>query len=224
MSETEYITVEDHQKSLAAANQEIERKDLTIRNLQSALVAAGHDADCPVVHDGSMDCVPGTCPAYTPNNHAGTMVEQLRQQVHDLRAVVEKYRTVTDDILALVVGTERLSAALNWTEADRKTPNGRQCYEGNEENKRRCKRIRAAFTFDKSTLGGQQGETEQGGEGAKNELRMIMQDLFERREYSRCFYDDDGDCAPWKTCRESFPDCPLVKLAIITDFPMTETD
>lgn len=30
-----------------------------IANLQSALIAAGHTGDCPVVHAASVDCVPG---------------------------------------------------------------------------------------------------------------------------------------------------------------------
>lgn len=53
-------------------------------------------------------------------------------------------------------------------------------------------------------------------------LKSIVQELFERQEYRRCFFDDEGDCAPWKNCLEDNPNCPLVRLALIASFPMEE--
>ena len=37
-----------------------EAAETEIANLQSALIAAGHDVDCPVVWGASADCVPGS--------------------------------------------------------------------------------------------------------------------------------------------------------------------
>jgi len=44
---------------------EVERLRVDKQNLQSALIYAGHEDDCPVVHAASMDCVPiGNCADY----------------------------------------------------------------------------------------------------------------------------------------------------------------
>tara|TARA_R100001086_G_scaffold146208_1_gene77302 strand:- start:436 stop:690 length:255 start_codon:yes stop_codon:yes gene_type:complete len=52
--------------------------------------------------------------------------------------------------------------------------------------------------------------------GALPELRSAVIEIFERREYSPCWYsgesnsdDPYGDCANWTTC---VPHCPIVKL------------
>jgi hypothetical protein len=47
-------------------------------------------------------------------------------------------------------------------------------------------------------------------DGGKNAspLRAIVADIFERREYAKCWFAD-GDCANWIGCN---PDCSLVKL------------
>ena len=58
----------------------------------------------------------------------------------------------------------------------------------------------------------------------QEQLFKIVEDLFTRSEYRRCFYCDDGDCAPWKQCSELFPSCPIVLLAIEAGYPMTLED
>lgn len=41
------------------------------------------------------------------------------------------------------------------------------------------------------------------------QLRPIVIEMFECREYAPCWFDSDSDCANWTGCN---PDCPLVKL------------
>ena len=108
--------IAERDQSLAAAKREIERLKA---------VARQHEEDCA--------CLP-------EDMSVTETVTALRQQVHDLRAVVEKYRT------AARPAVEVLDNCGCEVEAGR---------------------LQNAINFDSATLGGQQGQTEKGGQGVE---------------------------------------------------------
>jgi hypothetical protein len=81
-------------------------------------------------------------------------------QLAALRAVVEKYRVALDGLYALVQ---------HETDLPKGAANGVVSDSGTDEGVWRAGEIienaRLALTFDRQTLGGQQGQTEPGGEG-----------------------------------------------------------
>jgi hypothetical protein len=54
--------------------------------------------------------------------------------------------------------------------------------------------------------------------GQRPDLRPLVVDIFERREYSKCWFAD-GDCGNWTECN---PDCSLVKLRELAGIEPTE--
>jgi hypothetical protein len=52
----------------------------------------------------------------------------------------------------------------------------------------------------------------------REDLRHLVIDIFERREYAQCWFAD-GDCGNWIGCN---PDCSLVKLREMAGIEPTE--
>ena len=70
----------------------------TIQNLQSALIAAGHDPDCPVVHGASAECVPGRCASYHGRVEADRHPDAVEHERDKYRAKYELAMVLIRDL------------------------------------------------------------------------------------------------------------------------------
>jgi hypothetical protein len=95
------FTPEAAMDSKMSARDELREATRTeIENLRSALIAEGHAPDCPVIHNASVDCVPGGgCTARTTRAtypHLFPLNEGEREALADLRGHVGDFLAQID--------------------------------------------------------------------------------------------------------------------------------